>query len=66
MTQLRIPKDKPKWIDGIIDDKITYTFIINVEIFDVIGKQWSRFRQGNVYTLDNITFNDPFNIKIQK
>jgi hypothetical protein len=27
MTQLRIPKDKPKWICGIIDDIIDCTFI---------------------------------------
>jgi hypothetical protein len=30
MTQLPIPKGKPKWIDGIVDgiDTMTYIFII--------------------------------------
>jgi hypothetical protein len=40
MTQLRIPKVKPKWMDRIIDDIMNNTFIINVEILDVIEKQW--------------------------
>jgi hypothetical protein len=43
MTQLRIPGVKPKWIDGIIDDILDYTFIIKVEILDIIEKCWSRF-----------------------
>jgi hypothetical protein len=40
MTQLPIPKGKPKWIDGIIDDMMNNTFIIKVEITNVIKKQW--------------------------
>jgi hypothetical protein len=57
MTQLEIPKGKPKEI-GIIGDSFTYTFIIKVEILDIIEKQWSRFKKGNVYTIDNITYNE--------
>jgi hypothetical protein len=38
MTQLRIPKGKPKWIDGIIDDKMKNIFILKVEILDIIEK----------------------------
>jgi hypothetical protein len=51
MAQLRIPKGKPKkWIDGIIgdnniDDILDYTFIIKVEILDIIEKYWSRFKK---------------------
>jgi hypothetical protein len=58
MTQLRIPKGKPKWINGLFDDIMDYTFIIKVEILDVIEKQWSRFKKDNVYTIDNITYKD--------
>jgi hypothetical protein len=53
-----MPKGKLKWIDGIIDDIINYTFIIKIEILDVIEKQWSRFKKDNVYTIDNITYKD--------
>jgi hypothetical protein len=58
MTQLSIPKGKQKWINGIIDDVIDNTFIIKAEILDVIEKIWSRFKKGNVYTIDNITYKD--------
>jgi hypothetical protein len=34
------------------------TFIIKVEILDFIEKHWSRFKKGNVYTIDNITYKD--------
>jgi hypothetical protein len=43
MTQLRIPKGKPKWLD--VDNIMDYTFIIKVEILDIIEKQWSRFKK---------------------
>jgi hypothetical protein len=57
MTQIGIPKGKPRVIENsnIIDDN---TFIIKVEILDGIEKQWSRFKKGNVYTIDNITYHD--------
>jgi hypothetical protein len=58
MTQLLVSKGKPKVINGIFDDRMNYTFIIKVEILDIIEKQWSRFKKGNVYTIDNITYND--------
>jgi hypothetical protein len=63
MTQLRIPKGKPKWINGIIgdnniDDILDCMFIISVEILDVIEKCWSRFKKDNVYTIDTITYKD--------
>jgi hypothetical protein len=58
MTQLRIPKGKPKVLNGIIDDIIGCTFIITVEILDVIEKIWSRFKKSNVYIIDNITYKD--------
>jgi hypothetical protein len=32
------------WIDDKIDDTMTYTFIIKVEIIDIIEKCWSRFK----------------------
>jgi hypothetical protein len=50
MTQLRLPKGKPKVFNGIIDDIMNCTFIIKAEILDVIEKQWSRFKKDNVYT----------------
>jgi hypothetical protein len=34
------------------------TFIIKVEILDIIEKQWSRFKKDNVYTIDTLTDND--------
>jgi hypothetical protein len=59
MTQLQIPKGKPKIINGLIDDlngiNICCTFFIKVEILDSIEKPWSRFKKDNVYTIDNIT-----------
>jgi hypothetical protein len=58
MTQLRIPNGKPKWINGIIDGIIDCTFISKVEILDVIEKPWSRFKKGNVYTIDKIIYKD--------
>jgi hypothetical protein len=61
MTQLRIPKGKPKVMeifDGIVDDTRDNTFISKVEILYVIEKQWSRFKKYNVYTIDNITYKD--------
>jgi hypothetical protein len=42
MTQLCIPKGKPKSINGLIDAILNNTFIIKVEILDVIEKSWSR------------------------
>jgi hypothetical protein len=58
-TQLRIPKGKPKkWINGIVSDILTCTFIIKVEVLDVIEKSWSKFKKGNVYIIDNITYKD--------
>jgi hypothetical protein len=54
MTQLSIPNGKPKMIDDIVDDILNNTFIIKVEILDVIEKPWSRFKKLNVYTIDNI------------
>jgi hypothetical protein len=64
MTQLKIPKGKPKWIDdnniknNNIDDILDYTFIIKIEILDIIEKYWSRFKKDNVYTIDNITYKE--------
>jgi hypothetical protein len=58
ISNLRIPKGKPKWIDGKDDDRMNYTFIIKVEILSIDGKQWSTFKKDNVYTIDNITYND--------
>jgi hypothetical protein len=58
MTQLRIPKGKPKVFNGIIDDIMNCTFIIKVEILDVIEKPWSRFKKDNAYTIDNIIYKD--------
>jgi hypothetical protein len=58
MAQLRIPKGKPRVIE---DDNITdenNTFIIKVEILDVVEKPSSRFKKDNVYIIDNITYND--------
>jgi hypothetical protein len=57
MTKLRIPKGKPNVIK-IFDDIMDYTFIIKVEILDIIEKQLSRFKKDNVYTIDNITYKD--------
>jgi hypothetical protein len=37
---------------------MNYTFIIKVEILDIIEKSWSRFKKDNVYTIDNITYKD--------
>jgi hypothetical protein len=45
MTQLQIPRGKPKVIIGIIDDIIDCTFIIKVEILAVIEKPWSKFKK---------------------
>jgi hypothetical protein len=59
MIQLKIPKGKPKWInDNNIDDIMNCTFIIKVEILDIIEKYWSKFKKDNVYTIDNITYKD--------
>jgi hypothetical protein len=60
MTQLKIQKGKPKVFNGNIDDIIDYTFIIKVEILDIIEKYWSRFKKGMLYTIDNITYKDLF------
>jgi hypothetical protein len=38
MTPLRIPKGKPKLIDGKADDIMNSTFIIKVVILDIIEK----------------------------
>jgi hypothetical protein len=40
MTQLQIPKGKPKEINGIIDDIMNCTFIIKIEIVDIIENRW--------------------------
>jgi hypothetical protein len=32
--------------------------MIKIEILDIIEKQWSGFKKGNVYTMDNITYKD--------
>jgi hypothetical protein len=56
MTQLRIPKGKPKEWNGEI--LTSYTFIIKVEILDIIEKHWSRFKAGHAYSIDNITYKD--------
>jgi hypothetical protein len=45
-------------IKSQIEDVMNCTFIIKVEILDVIEKQGSRFNKGNVYTIDNITYYD--------
>jgi hypothetical protein len=59
MSNLRIPKCKPKVInDNNIIDDVDNTFIIKFEIFDIIEKHWSRFKKGNTYTIDNITYKD--------
>jgi hypothetical protein len=34
------------------------TFIIKVEMVYVLEKPWSKFKKGNVYTIDNITYKD--------
>jgi hypothetical protein len=56
MTQLRIPKGKPKWIDA--DNIMDYTFIIKVEILDII-EQYFIFRLilrlDCIISLSNIT-----------
>jgi hypothetical protein len=53
---LLIPKRKSRIID---DSNITAsTFIIPVEIIDIIEKHWSRIKKGNIYTIDNIIYND--------
>jgi hypothetical protein len=56
MTILRIPNGKPKWIEEIIDDILT--FIIKIEILDLIEKQWSRLKKGNFNPIDYITYYD--------
>jgi hypothetical protein len=58
MTQLRIPKGKSKVVNGIIDDIMNCTFIINFEILAFIEKCWSRFKKDMLYTIDSITYKD--------
>jgi hypothetical protein len=61
MTQLQIPRGKPKVMeifDGVIDDILDNTFIIKVEILDVIEKPWSKFKKDMLCTIDNITYKD--------
>jgi hypothetical protein len=59
MTQLRISKGKPKEIHKMkasLKIERLHSFIIKAEIIEFIDKQWSRFKKGNVYTIDNITY----------
>jgi hypothetical protein len=58
MTQLQIPKGKPKIFKGNINDILNSTFIIGVEILNVIEKPWSRFKKDMLCTIDNITYKD--------
>jgi hypothetical protein len=66
MTQLQIPKGKPKVINRIINDVMDCTLIIKIDILDIIEKQWSRFKKGNIYTIDNITIKYYLISKVKK
>jgi hypothetical protein len=59
MNKLKLPNGKPNIIDhNMIACFLVHIRIITVEIIDLIEKQWSRFKQGKMYTIDNITYND--------
>jgi hypothetical protein len=49
MTQLRIPKGKPKVNDGIVNDILDNTFIIKVEILDIIEKPCQSSKKVMLY-----------------